>query len=75
MSIIAVYGKVNAGREESMEEWEEITAQFRLAKARGDMVVCAGDFNRQVGSAIPGNATRADVGGRVVQAELPSADR
>ena len=74
ITIIAVYGKVGASRDHSDAEWEEILAQFRLAKARHDWVVCCGDFNRQVGDYIPGNKLTVDYGGRAVRAELDLHD-
>ena len=70
ITIVAVYGKVAPTKEEAEQEWEELMMQFTKAKARGDYVMMAGDFNRQVGGVIPGNNTRQDYGGKMTAAEL-----
>ena len=40
VTVIAVYGKVGASRAHLDTEWEEMLTQFRVAKARGDLVAC-----------------------------------
>ena len=70
VTIIAVYGAVNCKRDVSEQEWNEVVAQFRLGKARGDLVICTGDLNRKVGDIIPGNKAVVDYGGQLVRNEV-----
>ena len=74
VTIVATYGRVNARQEDSDREWNEILTQFRLAKARGDLAVCCGDLNRQVGDAIPGNKPTVNHGGEVLRGELEQGE-
>ena len=74
VTVIAVYGKVGASRADSDSEWEEILTQFRVAKARGDLVIVCGDLNRHVGDCIPGNKPHVDYGGAAVRTELDQQD-
>ena len=70
VTVIAVYGRVGATRDQSDAEWDEIQTQFQLAKARGDLAVIVGDLNRQVGDYIPNNKITVDHGGQVVRQQL-----
>ena len=74
VTVIAVYGKVGASRDQSDAEWDEILSQFRMAKARGDYVIVCGDLNRQVGDVIRNNKLTVDYGGRLVREELEQQD-
>ena len=70
LNIFNVYGAQEKclKRDDILRAWENMLKEIRKIEEKGELICILGDFNRQVGDAVPGNrVTKASFGGKLVR--------
>ena len=69
VNVINFYGsQENRGTtDQTMDSWSNLLAEISKIEAKGELVCLIGDFNRHVGSIIPGNKEKLSFGGKLVR--------